>query len=327
MVLHGCQQDAAGIRSLTRFDALADEEGFIVVYPETGPAVGNPLGCWIWWDPDNQTRSRGAPQDLVAILQRVIRTANADPERVYVTGFSSGAALATNLGALYPDVIAAVGVHSGVAYAAGASAGCALSVTQSGAPDPQGRGRIAYHAQGPNHRIVPAMVLQGDDDNTVQPVNADGIVIRMVATNDLADDGETNGSFPSGEPEQRSERASAGKSFSVTGYTDTAGRRVLVKIVIAGMRHAWSGGAPDGTYADPEGPDASRLLWQFLRQWTLGEPSLHGAPVAACRDRHGSNLSHFWWHRTMSYREFACDIWGAGWRRSYGDDWGPGRCP
>lgn len=327
MVLHGCQQDAAGIRSLTRFDALADEKGFIIVYPETGPAIGNPRGCWIWWDPDNQTRGRGAPRDLVAMLGHVTRTAKADPARVYVVGFSSGAAMASILAALYPGVIAAVGVHFGVAYAAAASVGCALSVMRSGPPDPRGRGGIAYHLQGSNHRIVPAMVLQGDDDDTVRPVNVDGIVTRMAATNDLADDGETNRSFPSGEPEERSERVSGGRSFAVTGYDDMSGRRALVKVVIAGMAHAWSGRAPGSRYADPRGPDASRMLWQFLRAWSLDEPSPHTSPAAVCRDRRGSNFSHFWWHRTISYREFACDMWGAGWRRSYGDAWGLGRCP
>ena len=327
MVLHGCRQDAVDMRRLARFDALADAHGFVVVYPQAEADAGNPLGCWPWWEPENLSRNRGVSGHLVEIIERVAREAPADERRVYVAGFSSGAAMAGVLAALYPERIAAAGVHSGVSFAAAGSAACGLAVMRNGPPDPGGRGRIAYHAQGARHRVVPAMVIQGEADDRVRPVNVAGIADRFVATNDLADDGALNGSFPHAPPEVHRVRPPGRPAVTVTDYADEAGRQVLTTIIVAGMGHAWSGGSTESRYGDPRGPDASRLLWEFFSRWSLDDPSSREDSTAECRDRRASNFAHYWWYRTMPYSEYACDPWRASWRRSYDDTWAPGRCP
>ena len=42
-----------------------------------------------------------------------------------------------------------------------------------------------------------------------------------------------------------------------------AGRTFVVLCQVAGLGHAWSGGAARLAFSDPAGPDASRLIWAF----------------------------------------------------------------
>ena len=44
VALHGCTQTAADFAAGTRFDALADRYGLIVLYPEQSP-LANPRRC------------------------------------------------------------------------------------------------------------------------------------------------------------------------------------------------------------------------------------------------------------------------------------------
>ncbi|MDX1435035.1 MAG: PHB depolymerase family esterase, partial [Gammaproteobacteria bacterium] len=132
VVLHGCRQSAAEMRALTGFDGLAEKHGFVVAYAEIGASPTNPLGCWTWWLPANLSRGHGVPADLVGVVARVAQSTPLDTTRVYVAGFSSGAAMALVAAALYPDVFAAAGVHSGLPFGAAGAWTCATRVMEEG---------------------------------------------------------------------------------------------------------------------------------------------------------------------------------------------------
>ena len=88
-----------------------------------------------------------------------------DPTRVYIAGLSAGGAAAVNIARAYPDLYAAVGIHSGLA------AGCARDV--STALTVMRLGPVAA-ADGPVSTVrVPTIVFHGESDGTVNPRNGE----------------------------------------------------------------------------------------------------------------------------------------------------------
>ncbi len=119
MILHGCMQPLFShpwaIAFDTHMNQVAETHQFLVVYPHhftiTDP---NPISCWNFFLPVNQHRDSGEPAILAGIVQDMLHNTSRwtiDPARIYVAGISSGGGAAANLGATYPDLFAAIGVH------------------------------------------------------------------------------------------------------------------------------------------------------------------------------------------------------------------------
>ena len=180
-----------------------------------------------------------------------------DSARVYAAGLSAGAAMAVILGATYPDVFAAVGVHSGLEYAAATDATSALAAARSGGPDPTVQGDAAFAAMGSRARTVPVIVLHGDADDVVSVANGSQIATQWVET-----DSRTGAALSEAATTQGS---GGGRGYTQNIYADVAtGAPVVELYVVAGLGHAWSGGSSAGTFTDALGPDASSLFWQFF---------------------------------------------------------------
>ena len=167
VMLHGCTQGPEDLAAITQMNQLADQKQFIVAYPRQ-TSGNNVEECWNWFDAANQSRDSGEPAILAGITQTVTDRWTMDPKRVYVAGLSAGAAMAGILGATYPDVFAAIGVHSGVEYKAAHNALEAFLAMSLGGPDPMHQGQLAYHAMGSDARVVPTIVFHGTNDSIVQ---------------------------------------------------------------------------------------------------------------------------------------------------------------
>ena len=115
VMLHGCTQSASDFAAGTQMNRLADEHGFIVVYPEQA-AHANPSRCWNWFKPEDQRRDAGEPSLIAGMVRAVAQAEGADPGRIFVAGLSAGAAMAVVLGETYPELFAGVGAHSGLPY-------------------------------------------------------------------------------------------------------------------------------------------------------------------------------------------------------------------
>jgi poly(hydroxyalkanoate) depolymerase family esterase len=264
VMLHGCTQTPVDLARGTRMNEAADRHGFAVAYPEQTNRH-NPQGCWSWFLTRHQARDSGEPALLAGITEDAIARlgASVDPERVFLAGMSAGAAMAVVLGATYPDLFAAVGVHSGLAYGAATSQRAAFEAMARGAGDPARRGRDAFEAMQGRARLMPTIVLHGTRDSIVHPVNGDQVVEQWLATNSLI----TAGSFD-GDPARPDAvdhgRAEHGHPHTRYRWNDSQGRVVQEYIKIEGLAHAWSGGDQAGSYTDARGPDASEAIWQFF---------------------------------------------------------------
>lgn len=250
VMLHGCTQSPEDFAAGTGMNRMADTHGFIVAYPRQ-PQSANAQKCWNWFRPGDQQRDRGEPALIAAMTRQLLADEQADPARVYVAGLSAGGAAAAIMAARYPDLYAAVGIHSGLACGAASDLPSALAAMRSG-----GSGDRAT----PTGRSVPVITFHGDRDTTVSEANARAIIAGVAAGGDALTTTTETGRSP------------GGRGFTRTigsrdaGGTDARGAALYEQWTIHGAGHAWSGGDASGTYTDPAGPDASAQMWRFFAE-------------------------------------------------------------
>lgn len=241
VMLHGCKQHPDDFAAGTRMNDVARERDFFVLYPAQA-SHANASRCWSWFMHDHQRRGRGEPALLAGMTRDVMKRYNIDAHRVYVAGLSAGGAMAAILGAEYPDLFAAIGVHSGLPPGAAMDINSAFAAMKRGA------------ASSASTRTPPAIVFHGDRDATVHPANGEQIVTASAGD---------------AEPETEPARHDNGRRCTRRIYRDASGRAVAEHWILHGAGHAWSGGDARGSYTDAKGPDATREMLRFMFAHTL----------------------------------------------------------
>ena len=267
MMLHGCTQTPDDFAIGTRMNQLADKEKFLVVYPEQ-PAAGNALKCWNWFEAAHQARGQGEPSLLAEIVKKISTGYKVNSRRVFVAGVSAGAAMAVIMGATYPDLFAALGVHSGLAYKSATNLSQARPAMSQGPDDPSRLGQLAFQAMGKSKHRMPVIVFQGTKDGAVASVNADKLISQWARTNDYVDDGRDNSSVDDVPDGSLKGVVPGGYAFTKYSYYDRSRKLLMEKWIIQDMRHAWSGGSSEGSYTDAKGPSATQEMWRFFMETT-----------------------------------------------------------
>ena len=247
LMLHGCTQTADDFACGTGMNELAELHNLIILYPEQSRAE-NPSVCWNWFRPQDQRRGAGEPSILAALTQQIAEEFKVKRGRAFTAGLSAGGAMAATLGAVYPDIYCAIGVHSGLAHGAAHDVPSAFAAM---------RGDITYATGSPADQSwndtgrTPRIVFHGSGDGTVHPSNADRV---FGASDDAAAASAESGVSAGGRRYHRTIVASSNQ--------DSA--RELWMIEDSG--HAWSGGSATGSFTDPVGPDASAEMVRFFLQ-------------------------------------------------------------
>ena len=249
VLLHGCNQNALDFSHGTAMNRLAEEHHAMVLYPEQ-VASGNAMRCWNWFDPGHQQAGRGEPGMIAALVQKILVEHQGDPARTYVAGLSAGGAMAAVLANVYPQLFAAIGVHSGLAAGAAKSMMQALSAMKKG-------------TKGNHTAAIPTIVFHGTADQTVNPSNGKFITQAALAAFDA--EGITLAKSQAATSTTKDERAER------TLYSNADGKPFVESWRITAGPHAWSGGSAQGSYTDPDGPDASEAMLAFFLQHSKGE--------------------------------------------------------
>jgi poly(hydroxyalkanoate) depolymerase family esterase len=260
VMLHGCRQDSLSFAGGTRMNALAEAGRCAVLYPEQSKH-SNPLRCWNWFD-SASLEGQGEAALIARLIDQVKERRPIDPRRVYVVGMSAGGAMACILAVRHSRLFAACAIHSGMMYGAASSPVQALAAMRSGpsAASLDKARRLVGEAAG-SETTVPTLVIHGDGDATVNPVNADQIIEQLRARAEYID---PSAGALSASDERRID--SGGHSYRQQDYKQQ-GRIVLRKILVEGLGHAWSGGDAQYEFNEAAGPDASRLILDFMTQY------------------------------------------------------------
>ena len=257
---HYCGGTGPAFYASTPFAALADQYGFIVIYP----SVTRSTHCF-------DVASAGAlrhngnsdPAGVVSMVRYVERHYHADPGRVYATGLSSGAMLTNVQLGDFPDVFAAGAAFAGVPF------GCFATSDPSGwnsqcatgqiSKTPQQWGDLVRAADPGYHGARPRMQLwHGTEDTTLAYPNF-GEEIKQWT--DVAGLSQTPTSTDSPLP-----------TWPRTRYADATGRVDVEAISIQGATHNLPVFAP-----------SSELVASAVRFFGLSD----GVPLRLLAERDG----------------------------------------
>jgi poly(hydroxyalkanoate) depolymerase family esterase len=253
VMLHGCTQSPDDFAAGTRMNQLAEEHGFLVAYPAQAPRA-NGSRCWNWFLPRDQRRDEGEPSLIAGITREVADGYRIDRRRIFVAGLSAGAAMAVILGTTYPDLFAAVGAHSGLAYGAAHDVPSAFQIMRDPSGGPALRPEQDRGHPYPTGAATPAIVFHGDRDATVDSRNGEAIVAQI-----LSAFSNTSSSLSSA-----SQTSTEGGLRCTRTIHSAGGKPIIEDWVLHGASHAWSGGSTAGSFTQRNGPDASREMIRFF---------------------------------------------------------------
>jgi poly(hydroxyalkanoate) depolymerase family esterase len=235
VMLHGCSQSPEDFAAGTRMNDLAGQRGFLVLYPEQLKSA-NLQRCWNWFNPADQQRGRGEPALIAGMTRAVMAEFAVEPANVFIAGLSAGGAEAAIMGATYPDLYAAIGVHSGLACGAAHDMATAFAAMRQGKP---GDGTLTR----------PTIIFHGDRDGTVNPANANALAAQL---------GNANA------PHIEYGQSPGGLAYTRLVRSAQAGHPRMEQWTVHGAGHAWSGGSPSGSFTEPKGPDATAEMLRFF---------------------------------------------------------------
>jgi poly(hydroxyalkanoate) depolymerase family esterase len=249
VMLHGCYQTPDDFAHGTQMNLIAEQAGCFVVYPAQAHSA-NTSNCWNWYEPLDQRRDHGEPSIIAGITRTIAAFYHIDGRRIYVAGLSAGGAMAAIMAATYPEIYAAVGIHSGLPYGAAHDYMSALNAMQNGYTP----ANVLCRADD----TVPTIVFHGDLDTTVHPMNAERMLAQVIDAIEPCAGPVTVNYVESALPQADT------YAYTRTIRVNEEDRIFAEHWLVHGAGHAWCGGSARGTFTDEKGPDASYEMMRFF---------------------------------------------------------------
>lgn len=260
VLLHGCKMQSSDILELTELSKYALEKQFLILTPDQIPGL-NFYNCWNWFLPDNQ-QSANLSSELSRLNQAIKWTQgrySVDKQKTFVIGFSSGAAMATNLFYSYPEIFAGVAAHSGAAFKSATDVFTAEKTLVNGSDKTDQELALAafQSLSGKKLAFKKMLIFQGAQDQRVVAVNARQIARQFMGYWDYIDDGQWNQS------QKISNRIMFAGDLAfptVISRYEIGHRAILESVLIQNMEHQWSGGSGKSPYGEPQSPKATEYI-------------------------------------------------------------------
>jgi len=238
--LHGFAEWPAHQMQISRWNAMADRHGFLVVYPA---GTGFPLRWRIRGSPENEDLPAIEVQFIADLIDLLSVEYNIDPAQVYANGLSNGGGMADLLGCRLSDRIAAIGTVSG-AY-------------------------LYPRDQCNPQRPVPVIAFHGTADPIVPYTGGESASFHEpfpLVTDWAADWAMRNGCNETAEVLE--------PSGAVTGirYDGCRGDSEVLFYTVHGGGHSWPGGEPLPEWiagTTTRDIDATVEMWEFFAGHTL----------------------------------------------------------
>ena len=248
IVLHGCTQ-AISAFSGAKLEVAAEAHGMVIAVPDAMHKAG--FSCWNYWDA-TKSRSHQDYAKLIALANALSGdpARNIDPNQVYITGLSSGAAFASQTACLAPHVFAGVAPSAGPAI--GTSSNGAFSLENVSPATFKSRCEGYAGTFKPQLATQIAVIAHGTSDTTVpqgyNEISANGFantygVSKLSGTSTVQD--------------------APGKTAELHQWQD--GR--VAMLWLNGLAHAWSGGTgASGSYVGSNSINFADFLGSWFAQ-------------------------------------------------------------
>jgi len=257
VMLHGCQQTATQFAQGTRMNQWAEQMGYAVLYPQQSVSA-HAQRCWKWYDRATQEGGGDVPM-IVGMVNKVMAEYAIDRSRIYIAGISAGAGMANIVALNHPRLFAAVGMHSGPVFGAGHSQMGALGVMQHGGGMRADLAVREVLMRQPHFPGMPMILIQGEGDSVVRPINQAQLVRQSRALNGIGAVAQPKTTLKS------QGRGGRHNAHRIHDFYD--GRKLLLRVAqIEQLEHAWSGGDETLAYNTKAGPDASKMMMEFFNR-------------------------------------------------------------
>lgn len=276
VMLHGCGQSATQFAQGTGMNRLAEQQGYAVLYPQQS-LTSHVHRCWKWYDKATQ-QGGGDVVTIAGIILQLVEKHGFDRSRIYIAGVSAGAAMADIVALNHPQLIAAVGLHSGPVFGGGHSTLGALDLMQHGDPAGSEDAIAAILARQPGFPAMPKILIQGMEDKVVDPINQRQLLQQGLQLNRMASDASAIEEVtPKVTPATAAGSRNLANGYTTSDYHDgqdtrrslkpgskPAGALLLRVTRIEQLDHAWSGGDATLPFNAKAGPDASEMMLDFF---------------------------------------------------------------
>lgn len=262
LALPGCTQQKEEFFEITHLKKYADQYGVMVIIPEQS-MLKNPFKCWNWYS-KRATKNKAETKKIMDLVKELQFKNNLIEDKLFVMGFSAGAAMANVIASCYVNDVRAIAVHDGAHYRS-------LSLLHPIRFIKTGSGRDLNEAvddafkcnRRTPSKALGAIVIQGGDVKLIRESFADNTFNFYRLLNErISSDIKEN--------EVTEHQSEENPLYPVkTKSLINENKSLVEEHVIENLKHAWSGGKAGYHFTNSRSVDASSMIFNFFNQYDL----------------------------------------------------------